>query len=132
MKVVKGEEIFVITDNKVGKLAEVCGLISGADINIRAICAYAVEEKAFFRLITSDNKKTKVVLAKNDYYLEDREAVIVEIPDKVGELHSLVSKLKEAQIDLNYIYGTASKPEAEAIIVFSSNDNDMALDVLAS
>ncbi|MCM8823549.1 MAG: ACT domain-containing protein [Candidatus Omnitrophica bacterium] len=132
MKVVKGEEIFVTTSNKVGTLAAITEIIADAEINIRAISAYVVGDRAFFRLITSDNNKTKEVLSKNNYSWESKEVVIVELIDKAGQLYNLASLLKKANVDLNYIYGTTSKPLTETIIIFSSNDNDKAIDILSS
>jgi hypothetical protein len=131
MKCVKAEEIFLATENKVGKLEEVCNSIKEKGINIRAICAYALEDKAFFRLITSDNTTTKEVLS-NLGEVESREVIIVELPDEVGMLQQLALRLKQENIDLNYIYGTTSQPHKEAIIVFSSNNNEKALEVISN
>jgi hypothetical protein len=130
MKAVKGEEIFLATENKVGKLEEIAGLIQQKGINIRAINGYAVENKAFFRLVTSDNAKTKEALQAAGK-VESKEVVIAEMPDEVGQLHRLTSKLKNAGIDLTHIYGTTSQPKGSAIIVFSSKNNDKALEVLS-
>jgi hypothetical protein len=64
--------------------------------------------------------------------VEDKEVVIVDMPDKVGQLHSVACKLKEANIDLYYIYGTTSEPDKPAVIIFSSQDNDKALAVITA
>jgi len=131
MKCVKVEETFLITENKLGKLEEVCNSVKEKGINIRAICAYAIEDKAFFRLITSDNATTREVLS-NLGEVESKEVVIVELPDEVGMLQQLALKLKQESIDLNYIYGTSSQPNKEAIIVFSSNNNEKAIGVISN
>jgi hypothetical protein len=131
MKAVKGEEIFITTANKVGRLEEVTKLVKDSGINIRGISAYAVMDKAYFRLITSDNAKAKNIL-KNIGDLQTKEVVIVDMPDEVGALHTLASKLKTANIDLTHIYGTTSKPQQSAIIVFASNNNNKALELLSA
>ncbi len=64
MKAVKGEEVFLTTENKVGKLEEVTRVIKEKAINIRAINAYALGNQACLRLLTSDNTKTKEVLKR--------------------------------------------------------------------
>lgn len=131
MKAVKGEEIFITTENKVGKLEEVTKSVMGNGINIRGISAYAVGDKAYFRLITSDNVKAKEILKKVGA-LQTKEVIIVDMPDEVGQLNNLAAKLKEANIDLMHIYGTTSKPNQSAIIVFSSNNNNKALELISS
>ncbi len=131
MKAVKGEEVFLTTENKVGKLEEVTRVIKEKAINIRAINAYALGNQACLRLLTSDNTKTKEVL-RGIGKVESKEVVIVEMPDEVGQLHNLALLLKNANIDLTHIYGTTSQPKGSAIIVFSCNDNEKALKVLGA
>jgi len=132
MKAVKAKELLVKTDNKVGALADLSGIIGASGVNIRAVSAWSVGNEAFFRLITSDNLKTKNALKENGYSYQENDVVIVELPDNVGELSSLTTKLKSEGIDLTHIYGTTSKPGNEAIIVFSSNDNDKVISTIAS
>jgi hypothetical protein len=129
MKAVKGEEILITTDNKVGKLADVAKVITTSGINIRGISAYTIGDKAYFRMITSDNTKAKDIL-KSIGALQTKEVIIVDMPDEVGELEKLAAKLKQADIDLTHIYGTTSKPHQSAIIVFSSNNNNKALELV--
>jgi hypothetical protein len=53
------------------------------------------------------------------------------MPDQVGQLKDLATKLKAANIDLTHIYGTTAKPQQSAIIVFSSNNNTKALELIS-
>jgi hypothetical protein len=131
MKGTKGEEIFLVTENKIGKLEEVAQKIKEKGVNIKAISAYAIEDKAFFRLITSENNVAKEAL-KDLGEIETKEVVIVEMPDEVGKLHELAYRLKEAEVDLEYIYGTTFEPSKPTIIVFSSNNNNKALEIISS
>jgi len=131
MKAVKAKELLIKTDNRAGALADLSGIIGSSGVNIRAISAWSAGSEAFFRLITSDNLKTKDVLRDNGYSYEENDVVIVELPDNVGELSSLAAKLKSKGIDLTHIYGTTSKPGYEAIVVFSSNDNDKVISIIA-
>jgi len=131
MRGVKGEEIFLIADNKVGKLAEVAKVIKESGVNIRAISAWGVEEKAFFRLVTSDNAKARGALKKVGT-VEGKEVVIVEMPDEVGQLQALAAKLKDANIDITHIYGTTSEPGRPAIVIFACNDNEKALQAISA
>jgi len=131
MKVVKGEEIIVAVENKVGRLEEITGMISKEGINIRAIAAYVENNQAIFRIITSDNLKTEEIFSQKGLKPEAKEVVIVELPNKVGELHRMAEKLKEANIDLEYLYGTTTTAEV-ATLVFSSNDNEKAIQILTN
>ncbi len=131
MKAVKGEEIILTCDNKVGQLNALTALLKEKNINLRGISAYTLEAKAVFRLITSDNQKAKEVL-RTAGSLQTKEVVIVDMPDEVGQLNLIAKKLKDANIDLTHIYGTTSKPHESAIIVFASNDNNKALAIITA
>jgi len=131
MKAVKGEELILTCDNKVGQLDELTSLLKEKNINLRGINAYVVGSKAMFRLITSDNVKAKEALKKIGS-LEVKEVIIIDMPDEVGQLNSIAKKLKSANIDLMHIYGTTSRPHESAIIVFASNDNNKALTIVAA
>lgn len=131
MKAVKGEEIVVITENKLGRLEEVTAMLKDKDINIRAINAYVSEEKAIFRILTSNNIRAKELL-KNIGEVQTKDIVVAEIPDEVGKLNILSSKLKDANIDIKYLYGTTSEPKTTAIIIFSCSDNERAVDLISS
>ncbi len=131
MKAVKGEELILTVENKAGKLEAVTTLLKDKGINLRGISAYVIENKAIFRLITSDNSKAKEIL-KSLGNLQTKEVIITDMPDEVGQLNLLAAKLKSAGLDLTHIYGTTSKPHQSAIVVFASNDNNKALEVIAS
>ena len=130
MKAVKAREILFSAANEIGKLQEIVKMIKDAGVNIRAVSAWAVKDEAFFRLITSDNAKTKEVL-QGSFAVEEREVVIVYMPDEVGKLESLTNKLKDNNININHIYGTTSEPGKTAMIIFSSDNNDKAQEVIS-
>jgi len=131
VKAVKGKEIIFTGENKIGELEEIARIINDNGINIRAISAWAVSDKAVFRLLTSDNPKTKELLSARGT-VEEREIVIVEMPDETGQLQLLASKLKGNGLDLDYIYGTTCEPGKSAIIIFSANDNEKALEIISA
>jgi hypothetical protein len=131
MKAVKGEELILTVENKVGRLEEITTLLKDNGINLRGIAAYVMDTKAIFRLITSDNSKAKEIL-KSLGVLAAKDVVIVDMLDEVGQLSLIAAKLKAAGLDLTHIYGTTSKPHQSAIVVFASTDNNKALEIIAS
>lgn len=122
------KQVHVVTSNKVGMLAEVTGVIAGAGANIETLCAYAVEDKANFLIVTSNN--AKAIGALKAYEVKEEDVVVVEMENKVGTAADMAKKIKAANIDLHYIYGTTSG-RGPAAIVFNSNNNAQAVKVLA-
>ncbi|MBN3040707.1 MAG: ACT domain-containing protein [Candidatus Omnitrophica bacterium] len=131
MKAKLAEELLLITQNRVGKLAEISRTIKDNGINIMAISAWAFDDQAFFRIVASDHIKAKEIL-ESIGKVEIKKIVIAEMPDEVGQLLELASRLKDNDIDLNYVYGTTAEVGKPATIIFSSNNDIKALDVIAA
>ncbi|MBU1044312.1 MAG: hypothetical protein KJ915_07955 [Candidatus Omnitrophica bacterium] len=115
----------------IGTLADISQWLADKGINIKAVCAYADANKAHFLFVTSDNKKAMEILRSKELEATEDEVVVVEIQDKVGMLKDLAKKLKTAEIDIKYIYGSAlASPNAASVIVFDSDDNQNAIHVI--
>jgi len=130
-KVKPGKELLAVTENKVGMLAEICSTVSGAGVNIQAINAYALDNKANFRLVTDNNQKVQGALQAKGYKVDEQDVVMVELPNRVGVLKETSDKLKARGIDLEYIYGTTCSPGGcDCLLVFASDNNAQAIEVL--
>jgi hypothetical protein len=125
----KVKEISFTIPNKVGLLSEVTTAIARAKANISAICAYAMENNAYFNLTTDSNAKAKKALAPLGIGIEEKDVVEVEMPNKSGELEKVAKKIADAGIDIDYMYGTA-KAGKTATCVFKTSDNQKAIKVI--
>jgi len=124
----KVKEISFSVPNKVGLLSEVTAAIAGARVNINAICAYAMENNAFFMLTTSSNAKAKKALAALGLGIAEKDVVEVEMPNKPGELEKVAKKIADAGIDIQYVYSTAGG--GKVTCVFHSADDLKAIKVI--
>ncbi len=124
------KELLLEASNRVGMLAEVTSKIAKEAINVEGISAYVIDDKAYFRLVVSDVEGAKSALP--DFQIEENEVVVVELENRVGAVSEIVLKLKEANIDLSYAYGSAcaSSGESRSFFIFSSNNNQKAADIL--
>ncbi|NQU19499.1 ACT domain-containing protein [bacterium] len=118
------KQLSIVTEDKVGVLAELTGVIADAGVNITAICAYGMENKAFFMLVSSDSDKAKGVLVQKGYKVEESEVVTLMLEDKVGQAKVIADKLKAASINLEYLYGTTCGcADTPALMVIGSKEN---------
>jgi hypothetical protein len=129
-KVKLGKQLLAATENKVGMLAEVSTAVSGAGVNIQGINAYAVENKAYFRLITENNQQAKQALQARGYQVNEQDVVMAQLPNQAGVLQEAADKLKAAGIDLRYIYGTTCSCDCDCLLVFACDNNAKAIEVL--
>lgn len=126
----KGKELKVITEDRVGVLAEITNILAEEGVNIENLCIYTTTGQAIFYFITDNNEKTKKILGEKGYDVKEQEIVILSLDDRPGALSKVARKLKEETIDLHYVYGTTSGKGKKTIVVFSSNNNDKAVEVL--
>ncbi|MFH1061729.1 MAG: hypothetical protein V1747_02435 [Candidatus Omnitrophota bacterium] len=126
-----GKEVHAIAENKIGTLSDISQWLADKAINIKAVCAYADGGKAHFLFITSDNKKAMEILRAKEITATEDEIVIIEMQDKVGMIKDLAKKLKTAEIDIKYIYGSApAGPNVASLIIFDCDDNKKAINVI--
>ena len=111
-------------------LSEVSSAIAAQGVNIETLCAYVMGGEANFMVVTSDNKKTLTAIQAKGCKVKEEEAVLVELSNKVGALKETGDKLKAAGIDLSYIYGSTCNCDCPCSLVFNSNDNNKAVEIL--
>ena len=122
-KAIKVKEICFSLPNKVGLLSEVCTALAGAKVNITAICAYAMESKAYFMLTTDSHAKAKKALARLlGVTIGEQDVIEVEMANKPGELQKVARKISDAGIDIDYMYGTAKGGRTAACVFKTASD----------
>lgn len=119
-----GRELVVKTPDEVGMLGKVSAAISKSGVNVMAICAYGMEGKAYFMLLTSDNTKAAEALNPLNFSIQEHDVVMVDLENKVGALEEVSKKLASLGINLEYIYGTTSLGGGGCFLVLSSDNND--------
>lgn len=99
------KEITIRAGNKVGVLADVAELLGGLGVNIDAISAHGSGEQAVFRIITSDSTTAMKHLAKlPGVKASESDVVVINMPNKPGELGKITRKLANKGVDLESVY----------------------------
>jgi hypothetical protein len=125
----KVKEISFTMANRVGLLSEVTTAVAGAKVNITAICAYAMENSAYFMLTADSTAKAMKALAPLGVGVEEKDVVEVELPNKPGELQKVAKKIADEGIDIEYMYATAGKGKT-ATCVFKTADDSKTIKVI--
>jgi hypothetical protein len=130
MKIV--EEIDLSLKNRPGQLSEVSELLGANGINIIAIYVATEGDEGRFHFVANDPKKAVNVLRTAGYQLKTQEVIACETPHHPGGLNAVLKPLKEADINVDYIYpciGTGNvtvliiglKPLKEALKIMEEN-----------
>jgi hypothetical protein len=126
LKATLTKEVTVETPNNVGVAAKLTGLVANqAKANIRAAWAEGVNGQGHFSLITDSNQKVIDALKGEFPKIQEREVLVFDAKNAIGELAEVASKIGNANIDIDYIFTTFldNKP---AIVVYTK-DNKKAL-----
>lgn len=126
VKAKKVKNLVFTLPNKVGLLSEVSGALTKARVNIDALCAYEMEDKAYFMLAADSPVRATKALAPLGGEIKEEEVVAVEMPNRPGELEKVAKKLADAGININLIYGTTGTGKASTCF-FKTGDNKKAI-----
>jgi len=128
----KTEELLITTEDSPGMLAEIRAVIASEGVNIAAICAYGMEGKATFMMVTSDNEKAKSAAISNGWEVEESEVVVIDLVNKVGAAKEIADRLKGKKVNLRYCYGTTTTSAADSLcmLVLKSDNNNAIIDAL--
>lgn len=123
-------QISVFLENKMGRLADVCTLLSAAQINIRALTIAESPEFGILRMVVDQPDDAVALLKKNSFVANITDIVAVEVADKPGGLAHIARILSEHKVNVEYVYGFVEKNTDRALMVFRFDDTDHALQVL--
>ena len=128
----KLKQIVVSIENEPGRLFEVAQALGQAGINLRAL--NLVDTGAFgqLRLLVSDVPTARRVLMEMQIPAFVNEVVAAVIPDKSGSLAEVLKPLKNAGVNVVFMYAFIGFSEDSAVMIFRFGDNDKAIELLQS
>ena len=124
------KQISVFVENKVGNLAEVAGVISEANISLRAISLADTRDFGILRLIVDDTYNAANVLREKGYIITMTSVIAIEAEDAPGSLNKVLTLFGENDINLEYLYDVNSGIKDVAYIVFKVNETERATELL--
>ena len=73
-------------------------------------------------MITDSNAKAKRALKKIKTTAKEEPVIVVEMPNKTGEIEKLSAELADAGIDIQYAYGTAGSKRSAFCVLKTDKD----------
>lgn len=126
----KVEQISIFLENKTGRLADVTDALGVAGINIRALSLADTSDFGILRLIVNDPEKAKVVLREKGFTVARNNVVAVEVDDRPGGLHDILSMLENNGVNVEYMYAYIRPKNKNATLIFRFDKTDAAVSVL--
>jgi len=122
-----GKELVVRTTNRVGLLADIAKLLSTQGINILATAVFVSGEEAELHLVVDAHHYALESLRDAEFPTEEREVVLVELPNRPGFLRRITEALARQGLDIRYLYASAAEDTSHTLVVFSCTHNGKAV-----
>jgi len=118
------KELVLVTKDRVGLLADISDALGKGKVNIDSVSADVVGKNAVVRLLVSDDKRGKVVLAKAGFRPVSEDTIIITLDDRPGELSRAARILSEAGIGMRNVFHL-SKEKGKALIALTVEPSDL-------
>lgn len=122
-----GKELVVRTENRVGLLADIARLLSNQGINILATAVFVLGEEAELHLVVDAHHYALESLREAEFPTEEREVVLVELPNRPGFLRRITEALTRHDLDIRYLYASTAVDTPHTLVVFSCTHNGKAV-----
>ncbi len=123
------KEISIITDDRVGLLADVSYVLGKAKINIESIAASGVGGKAVLTIVVKDYEKAKQALENSGFKVSSGNVVFVKLADQPGKLAEIAKMLSENKINVENLH-LVSKDGKHTIVGISVANPKKAKELL--
>lgn len=117
-------QISVFLENKAGQLADITGILSENQVNMRAINIAETADYGVLRLIVDDASKASSILLEQGFILTMTPVVGVAVPDTPGGLSKVLSVISTEGIDVEYMYSVFGQKDGQACMIFRVADTD--------
>ena len=125
------KQISVTLDNTPGQFMSVSEHLGNEGINIRAISVADTSDVSTVRFVTDDPRKTVNVLESHGYTIRVKDVLAVEIPDHPGALQAILKPLKQASINVLYLYTFLGRgASGQPIVIMGVDRTEEAMQVL--
>jgi len=124
------EQLSIFLENKPGTLEVAVRLLAEAKINIRTLAMADTADFGVLRLLVNDVEKAAKVLKDNGFAVSRTPVLAVEVPDRAGGLAQVLTPLREAGINIEYLYAFVERSGENAVIIFRFSDYSVAKEVL--
>ena len=89
------------------------------------------KQYSLIRVVVDQTEKALEILKKADYWVNTLEVMVMRLENKPGTLAKISKRFGDANININYVYGSGTSEEQTALYVFHVPDVDKALKSLS-
>ena len=122
------KQLSVFLENKTGRINEVTKILGKNNINMHAFSMAETTDFGILRLIVSEVDKAVEILRNENFAVMLTDVVCISCPNEAGSLSTILDKLAEQEIFIEYMYAFAEGDKANVVI--RPNDIEKCVQVL--
>ena len=126
----KLKQLSVFVENKPGSVGRPCKALADAGINITTLTLADTKDFGILRFIIDDWQKAYDVLKEKNFAVSVNDVIALEVSDVPGGLSTVLEKLEERGLNVEYMYASVYGSNNRAVLVFRFDDTDSALEKL--
>lgn len=126
------KQISIFIPNKKGSLSQLTDILIAHDIDIRAIAVFDTAEFGILRIVVDDPDRAVEILNSEGVVAKVSKVIAVEPEDKPGSLNGIFTILKDADINIDYIYSFIMRKKEMPYIVLKVDQQEKAVEVLTT
>ena len=123
-------QISIILDNVPGALSNVSEILGREGVNIRAISVADTSDLSTVRFVVDDPVKALNILNGRGFRTKETEVLAVETPDHPGGMNAVLRPLREAGINVHYLYPHLGRISGQAIVILGVDRTEEAQKIL--
>ena len=125
------KQFSVFTENRVGRLFDLIGLLRENNVHVIAITVLDTTDCAILRLIVDDPDKARELMINNDFPFTEVNVLAVEILDE-SAIREILAALLEAEINVHYVYSFIKRPQGKYALALNVEDPETASQALGN
>jgi len=123
-------QISIILDNVPGALSNVSEILGREGVNIRANSVADTSDLSTVRFVVDDPVKALNILKGRGFRTRETDVLAVETPDHPGGMNAVLRPLREAGINVHYLYPHLGRVSGQAIVILGVDRTEDAQKVL--
>ncbi|MCK5187290.1 MAG: ACT domain-containing protein [Deltaproteobacteria bacterium] len=124
------KQISISLENVPGILSNVSEIMGNEGVNIRAISVADTADISTVRFVVDDPQKAINILKTHGYSVKETDVLAVETPDHPGGLNAVLRPLKNANVNVHYLYPYLGRVSDQAIVILGVDKTEEAEKVL--
>ena len=116
-------ELSLRLQNSPGALDRVCRYLTDERVNILAL---TVEAGGTLRMVVDNPLHASGTLEEREYSVEQRDVLFVQLPNDPGALEQAARMLANADVNVEYAYGSVLEDQALTAVVVGVEDAQRA------